>query len=102
MRPSNDREAITLILQGLVDTGHTIYEVADDTWNLDQRWQVSMVETAVDYVDNVDEAYVFLLTPNREDAWIRFVLGNEPEEVACDYTTNLDPDLSDIVDPWWS
>lgn len=101
MKPQNDHEAITLILTGLVETGHSIYEVADDYYDLSYRVPADTVEQAVELVTEVDEAYVFLLTPNREDAWVRFVLGNEPEEVAADYTTNLDPDLEGIVDPWW-
>lgn len=98
MKPSNDREAVTLILQGLVDKGHRLTEVRDDTWNPDDLTPVTTVAEAVDLVMAVDEAVVFL----DDNAWIFFVLGNDPEEVACDYTVNLDPDLSSIVDPWWN
>lgn len=106
MRPSNDREAITLILEGMVAKGHSIVAVIDDTWNRDDKTYTSSVEEAVGLVCGVDEAFVLLNTAgsdhNDDDAWIYFVLGNDPEEVACDYTTNLDPDLSNITDPWWA
>jgi hypothetical protein len=99
MKPSNDREAITLILDGLVKAGHTLTSVIDDTWNKDEKTPVSTVAEAVDLATGVDEAFVLL---DNEEAWIYFVLGNDPEEVACNYTTNLDPDLSNITDPWWN
>ena len=98
MRPSNDREAITLILNGLVMAGHTITAVIDDTWNKDEKTYTSNVHEALALVTSVDEAFVLF---DDESAWVYFVLGNEPEEVACNYTTNLDPDLSNITDPWW-
>lgn len=98
MRPSNDREAITLILEGLVAKGHTLTNVIDDTWNKDERTPVNSVEEAVDLVTGVDEAFVLL---DNDSQWIFFVLGNEPEEVASNYTIGLDPDLDNIVRPWW-
>ena len=32
--------------------------------------------------------------------WVRFVLGNSPEEVICDYTMGLDDTLSPLFDKW--
>lgn len=102
MKPSNDKEAITLILEGLAAKGYHPYEVADDTWNLSDRTDVTTVDEAVELATGVDEAYVFVTTPENGEGWIRFILGNHPEEVANDYTVNLDPDLSNIIEPWWN
>lgn len=102
MKPSNDREAVTLILDGLVEKGWSVIEVADDTYNTNEREEVSTVAEAVDLVMGVDEAYVFLQKSPKRIQYIFFVLGNDPEEVACDYTVGLDPDLSNITDPWWN
>lgn len=99
MKPSNDREAITLILTGLVEKGHTVYGVIDDIWDKENVTLTSDPNEAAALVCEVDEAFVYL---DDREAYIYFVLGNDPEEVACDYTVNLDPDLSNIVDPWWS
>lgn len=105
MRPSNDREAIRLILTGLVAKGHKIVGFIDDTWNRDDKTYTADPNEAADAMNNVDEGFVLLCTKDSEgtgdNAWIYFVLGNDPEEVACNYTTNLDPDLSSITDPWW-
>lgn len=110
MRPSNDKEAITLILDGMAAKGWTVYMVQDDVWGVaEDNVLVSSTDEAVDAITAVDEAFAFFVkgTPPTDksdggDGYIYFVLGNEPEEVACDYTTNLDPDLSSITDPWWS
>lgn len=101
MRPSNDHEAITLILEGLSQKGVSITEVADDTWNLNERTVVTEVQEAIDLSTGVDEAYVFVLTPDGDEGWIRFVLGNDPEEVVCDHTVNLSEFIDPIVNPWW-
>ncbi len=105
MKPSNDKEAITLILEGLEKAGWRCFMVQDDVWDQDpdNNVRVASVEEAVETVTGVDEAFAYLSknTPPGPDAYIYFVLGNDPEEVAADYTTNLDPDLSAIVDPWW-
>lgn len=101
MKPSNDREAIDLILSGLSQKGISITEVIDDTWRPDERTVVTTVQEAIDLVTGVDEAYVFVLTPEHEPGWIRFVLGNDPEEVVCDHTVNLSEFINPIVGPWW-
>ena|SRR3982751_2756956 len=105
MKPSNDREAVTLILQGLEAEGWNTYMVQDDTYDRDpaNNSKVDNVAQAVDLVMGVDEAFVYLLRKDDgRQGYIYFVLGNEPEEVACDYTTNLDPELNNITDPWWN
>lgn len=101
MRPSNDTEAITLILEGITAAGCVVEQVCDDTWNPDELTDVTTVAEAVDLVTGVDEAYVYVMLPTTETSWIRFVLGNDPEEVACDHGVNLSPFLDPIIKPWW-
>lgn len=100
-RPTSDREAVTLALEGLSQLGYTIESVADDTWNLDERTVILDVQDAIDMVMGVDDAFVFVITPDDDKGWIRFVLGNDPEEVVADYTTILDPELGLILSAWW-
>lgn len=102
MRPSNDREAVTLILDGLTSLGMKVTSVCDDTWNPNETTDVSTVAEAVDLVMGVDEATVYITNLDGKESFIYFVLGNDPEEVACDYGVSLDPHLSNIVDPWWN
>lgn len=105
MKPSNDREAITLILNGLTEAGCKVVSVCEDSWSPNDLTPVSSVEQAVELVTGVDEAVVYLTLPpgaTRESTFIFFVLGNDPEEVACDYGVSLSPYIDPIVDPWWS
>lgn len=100
--PGSDSQAIRLILDGLVSAGCSVVEVADDTWNMGDRTQAKTASEAADLVCGVDEAYVFLQVPDGGYAWVFFVLGNEPREVASDYTVNLSPFIDPITEPWWS
>lgn len=105
MKPSNDKEAITLILKGLTKAGCKVTSVCEDSWNPNDLTAVSSVTEAVDMVTRVDEAVVYLDLPEgaeRESTFIYFVLGNDPEEVACDYGVSLSPYIDPIVEPWWS
>lgn len=101
MKPSNDYEAILLILEGLVAKGHRIDGFIDDTWNKEDVTYTDSPRTATEGMCGVDEGFVLMTDKEGKSGYIYFVLGNSPEEVACDYTVNLDPDLSNITNPWW-
>lgn len=102
MKPSNDREAVLLILQGMTAAGCQIDSVADDTWNPDELQFTSDPAEATEMVMAVDEATVYIKLPNGQKSWVFFVLGNDPEEVACDHGVNLSPYIDPIVTPWWN
>lgn len=109
MKPSNDKEAITLILEGMKAKGWSCLMVQDDTWSNDEadNPRVTTIPEAVEVITGVDEAFAYLYKEgntdhSNPDGYIYFVLGNSPEEVACDYSVGLDPDLSSIIDPWWN
>lgn len=101
MKPSNDHEAIALILEGITKAGCTVTQVMEDTWCPEDLTSVSTVAEAVALVCGVDEAYVYVNSPEDGEGWIRFVLGNDPEEVVCDHTINLSEFIDPITDPWW-
>jgi hypothetical protein len=100
VKPSNDREAITLIMDGLRDVGVLPTQVYDGE-------DVILTETTAEVVEAVcavDEASVMVTLPpgaERADSHIFFVLGNSPEEVACDHGVSLSPFIDPIVTPWW-
>lgn len=97
MKPRNDREAITLILEGVVAEGVRLSSVADGEW----EQTVSSVPDAVAAATAVTESVVNLILPNGERSWIFFVLGNDPEEVACDYGLNITDAVESVTGPWW-
>lgn len=97
MRPSNDREAITLILDGLRERGVVVTEAFDG----EEMFKVSTTAEAVAVIMTVDEGTVYVRKPDGSESFIYFVLGNAPEEVACDYGVSLEEYIDPIVGPWW-
>lgn len=98
MKPSNDREAITLILDGLRAKGVTPYVVNDG----EDVVPVDSTAAAVEAITAVDEATVEVSLPDGRESFIFFVLGNDPEEVVCDHGVSLSEFIDPIVDPWWA
>jgi hypothetical protein len=81
----------------------TIRALKADGWELDfvfdgeEDIPVSNEREAIDAITAVDDAFLNVKRmseryPERvnDTGWVRFVLGNEPDEVVCDYTTNLE------------
>lgn len=98
MKPNSDLEAVHLIIEGMLATGHKLMSVFDTEENI----FVNTLEEALDAIFAVDMAHLHLRLPNGDTGWIWFVLGNDPEEVAADYTVNLDPHIDNIISPWWN
>lgn len=101
MIPKNDREAISLIIDGLIERGCAPTVVRDGA-NEDHLYITK--EAALDDLTSCDESVLFVDLPagaKRGSSYIYFVLGNEPREVACDYEVSVSEFLEPIVDPWW-
>lgn len=102
MKPSNDREAISLIIDGLVAAGckpTLSRDGANDDLPYDDK------EKALDWLTSCDESVLFVDLPEgseRKSSHVYFVLGNDPEEVASDYGVSLSPYIEPITDPWWN
>lgn len=100
MRPSTDYEAISLIIDGLIERGCTPTIVRDGAG---EDFPYTDKETALFNLTSCDESVLFVNLPadaGRDSSFIYFVLGNDPEEVACDYGVSLEPYLDPIVQPW--
>lgn len=108
MRPSNDKEAVTLILEGLVKAGCSVVSVQQDYHDIEDQTAFTDISEAVELCMEVDTCVVYVNTPEyvldpedpRPECFIWFVFGNDPEEVACDYSTSLSEYLDPIIDPW--
>lgn len=98
MKPSTDREAISLIIDGLIERGCKP-TVSRDGGNDDLPYADK--NEALDWLTSCDESVLFVDLPDGNDGYIYFVLGNDPEEVPSDYTVNLEKFLDPIVQPWW-
>lgn len=103
MKPQSDREAISLIIDGLIERGCTPIASRDGD---NEDLPYTDKESALDWLTSCDESVLFVDLPlhaeaDRTSSHIYFVLGNDPEEVACDYGVSLSPYLDPIVNPWW-
>lgn len=98
MKPSTDREAISLIIDGLIERGCTVTDVVDGAG---EKFRFSDKEEGLDNLTSCDESWLYVTTPEDNESFIWFVLGNDPEEVACDYGVSLSKYLDPIIDPWW-
>ena len=100
--PRSDRDGIAMAMHALLRTG----------WDLFQVWDGEDVDifynnqnTALDAIMAVDDAMLIVRRPaidhgsGYESGWVRFVLGNDPGEVICDYTTNLTV-IHDLIKTW--
>lgn len=99
MKPSNDREAISLIIDGLIERGCVITNVWDGA---QEKLPYTDKDEAVDWLTSCDDSTMEVTTPEGQESWVYFVLGNEPEEVACDMGVNILPYLDPITEPWWA
>jgi len=96
--PTTDTAAMRQIIRALRASGHTlrfVYDGEDDV-------PVANETEALEAINAVDQAYLHVTLPDGETTgYVFFVLGNDPEEVACDWTVNL-PDVDRVTESWWS
>lgn len=96
--PSSDTAAIRQIIRALKAADHTLIAVNDGG----ERIGVTGEQEAIEAFTAVDMAWLYVRLPDGDQGWISFVLGNEPEEVAADWTINLSPVLDPLTKTWWS
>lgn len=99
MKPSNDREAVSLIIDGFIEKG-VVIRTARDGENEDKDWNGNK-EDFLAHLMSCDEGVMFVTLPDGGDTFVYFVYGNDPEEVACDHGVSLSPFIDPIVQPWW-
>lgn len=99
--PSSDRAGIRQIIRALRAADYSLVEV----WDGEETVKVSTEAEAIDAVMAVDDATLFVRTPDgSRNPWVRFVLGNDPEEVVCDHVVDCQ-DFEQVIDSvtsgWW-
>lgn len=93
--PTSDAAAIRQVIRALTGSEHKLVSVH----NGEERIRTRTEADALTAITDVDEAYLHVNLPDGSTGWVRFVLGNDPEEVAADYTTNLLA-VDALVDSW--
>lgn len=96
--PSSDRAGIRQTIRALRDAGWVLVEVFDG----EEDVPVSTETKAVDTITDVDDAFLHVAegTATGQRGWVRFVMGNAPDEVICDHTINLGSVLDPLMDGW--
>lgn len=95
--PSSDRAAIRQIIRALVAADHTLLSVA----NGEEVIPVKNETEAIEHIMEVDMATLSVRLPDGTPSHVFFVLGNDPEEVACDYGVSLEPVIGPLTESWW-
>lgn len=95
--PSSDRAAIRTILRTLAEDGWTF----DHCDNGDELFYYTPKATTTDVLRDVTDVDMARIGFAKGEArgWVYFVLGNEPYEVASDYTISLSV-LDTLIDGW--
>lgn len=107
--PSTDRIAVSRVINAAVKGGWVLDYVND----YEEHLPVANKTEALNAVMAVDMAYLHVKRFERtksgaldlQTGYVWFVLGNEPYEVAADYTINLEDALKGLFDEWekeWS
>lgn len=100
--PKTDEAAIRQIVRALHAAGFPFLEVYDG----EEMVQARNESEAVAAVTAVDDATLFVHDPESgRNPWVRFVLGNDPEEVVADWTIDVerfDRTITSVTDRWWN
>lgn len=95
--PSSDSAAIRQIIRAIRSAGYVLDLVHDG----EEEIPVATEQDAVEMITAVDDATLYFYSTDRKrNPHVRFVLGNEPFEVANDWSESLSPVIDPLVDKW--
>ena len=94
--PSSDTAGIRQAIRALKADGWALAFVLDGEDDI----PVTAETEAIEAITAVDDAYLHV-RKGEARGWVRFVMGNDPDEVICDYTTNLKV-IDTLTDGWYA
>lgn len=83
--PRDDKAAIRKVLRSLKSVGYRAHEIFDE----DQATYVGLPvneSLIVNEITGVDDATVLFTGQRGDSFYVRFVMGNDPQEVVCDHS----------------
>lgn len=96
--PGSDEQGVRQIIRALRAAGYRLVMVFDG----EEEIAVSTESAAIEAIFAVDMAHLHVKHPETGvTGWVWFVLGNDPEEVAADYTVTLSHVIDPLTDSWW-
>lgn len=90
-KPSTDRGGMQQVIRALKADGWALHSVGDV--------EVATETAAIEEVESTGDEWVYFRKDGKGGA-VRFVLGNDPDEVVCDYTVNLTV-VDTLTSSWW-
>lgn len=100
--PSSDRAGVRQTIRAAARAGWKL----DSVWDGEESLEKPNETEAVKAVMDLDQAHIYFTHANGEGeplmGWVFFVLGNDPEEVINDYTTNLEGFIEPLTDGWFT
>ena len=93
--PGTDRAGVRRTINTLTLDGWTMTHITSPGEDKDP---VTGPKEALDEIMNLDDAFL-IVERGEESGWVRFVMGNDPVEVVCDYTVNLTV-VDKMLDTW--
>lgn len=97
--PSSDRAGIRQTVRALKSAGYRPAQVNDgeETISVTDCGEAKIIEA----LTATDQSWLYVTgADGTQSSWVYFVLGNDPEEVVCDYSTDLDPVIEPLYDKW--
>lgn len=95
--PSSDTAGIRQTIRVLRKAGYRLDSVDNGFVE-----KVRTEAEAIAEIMAVDDAHLYVTHDGAPNSWVRFVMGNEPEEVIADHGTSLDHVLDPLMDRWIS
>jgi hypothetical protein len=93
--PTTDRGGIQQAIRALLSDGWKL----DSVFDTEEDIPVNNETEAIEAIEAVGLGHLHV-TRDNDRGWVFFVLGNDPDEVICDYTTNLDI-IDKLTDGWY-
>lgn len=104
--PSSDKAGIRQTIRALRAAGYELDSVDDGDYydpapgiDSDGDQIVNNEDQAIAAITAVDDARLYVRRDGRK-AVVRFVMGNDPDEVICDHSTSLSAVLDPLIDSW--
>lgn len=99
--PSSDKAAIRQIIRALRKAGYTLTGGHDGDDFFEVAADVSEDVLIDEHLTVCDESTLHTWKDGEGNSHVYFVLGNDPEEVACDYGVSLEPVIGPLTESWW-
>jgi hypothetical protein len=98
--PSSDKAGIRQVIRALRKADHILTGGHDGEDFFEVEPDVSE-DSLIEDLTACDSSTLHVRLPDGSNSHVFFVLGNDPEEVVCDYGVSLEPVIGPLTEGWW-